>query len=99
MFQVWSDLIIAYRHIINYTSHVFSDSRFVMCSGLCFVLNTVVQASQCGPVYSGPGAEKSRHKLRRSQNESLRRAKKYAVEQCIKSVLLKQTLAHQQQVG
>jgi len=59
----------------------------------------VVQANQFGPVYSGPGAEKSQPKLSRSQKESLRRAKKYAVEQCIKSVMLKQTLAHQQQVN
>jgi len=70
---------------------------FSYTSAVCFVLITV-QASQFGPVYSGPGAGKSCKKLTRTQKESLRRAKKYAVEQCIKSVLLKQTIVHQQQV-
>jgi len=65
----------------------------VLCTSL------VAQSVQCGPVYSGPGAGKSQSKLSRSQKESLRQAKKYAVEQCIKSVLLKQTIAHEKQVG
>jgi len=59
----------------------------------------VPQASQCGPVFSGPGAKKSQRKLNRSEKEALRQAKKYAVAQCIKSVLLKQTIAHQHQVS
>jgi len=71
----------------------------IQCRVLCvFYVWVAVQVDQFGPVYSGPGATKSRHKLTRTQKESLRRAKKYAVEQCIKSVLLKQTIAHQQQV-
>jgi len=61
-------------------------------------VSAVVQAGQFGTVYYGHGASKSKHKLRHSQKEALRRAKKYAVEQCIKAVLLKQTVAHQQQV-
>jgi len=67
-------------------------------SVICCV-SIVVQASQFGPVYSGPGASKSQEKLSRLQKETLREAKKYAVEQCIKTVLLKQTIAHQQQVS
>jgi len=58
----------------------------------------VVQESQYGRVYSGPGASKSKHKLSQKKKDALRRAKKYAVEQCIKTALLKQTIAHQQQV-
>jgi len=59
----------------------------------------VEQVIQSGPVFSGPGAEKLRRKLSRSEKEALRQAKKYAVGQCIKSVMLKQTVAHQQQVS
>jgi len=64
-----------------------------------YVCVLTVHANQFGPVYSGPGASKSEKKLSRSQKEALRQAKKYAVEQCIKTVLLKQTLAHQQHVS
>lgn len=67
-------------------------------STVCFAC-IVLQASQCGRVFSGPGAKRSQLKLSRSQKEALRQAKKYAVEQCIKSVLLKQTIVHQQQVS
>jgi len=62
-------------------------------------VSVVVQQSQFGPVYRGPGASKSQPKLSRSQKEALRQAKKYAVEQCIKAVLLQQTITHQQQVS
>lgn len=37
-------------------------------------------------------------KLTTEQNDSVSKAKKYAMEQSIKMVLMKQTLAHQQQV-
>jgi hypothetical protein len=37
-------------------------------------------------------------KLNKDQSESVAKAKKYAMEQSIKMVLMKQTLAHQQQV-
>ena len=62
-----------------------------------------MQAEQVGPVAAGPGAKKDpKHfvlpKLSHSQQECINRAKKYAMEQSIKSVLVKQTIAHQQQV-
>lgn len=38
-------------------------------------------------------------KLSSEQQDHVTRAKKYAMEQSIKMVLMKQTLAHQQQVG
>jgi len=83
-------LVIFLEHFLRRLCYNASDVR---------VLSIVVQESQYGPVYSGPGASKSKHKLSRSQKDTLRQAKKYAVEQCIKTVLLKQTIAHQQQVG
>ncbi len=55
---------------------------------------------------SGPGAKRdvaasvlgvALPKLERREQEDLARAKKYAMEQSIKYVLMKQTLAHQQQ--
>lgn len=61
------------------------------------------QAPQTGPVVTGPGGKREQRlftpaKLNAEQQESLAKAKKYAMEQSIKSVLLKQTLVHQQQV-
>ncbi|XP_046343819.2 poly(U)-binding-splicing factor PUF60-like isoform X1 [Haliotis rufescens] len=60
------------------------------------------QADQTGSVLEGPGAKRemkpfSLPKLGSSQQDSIARAKKYAMEQSIKSVLVKQTIAHQQQ--
>lgn len=58
-------------------------------------------------VYSGPGARSNTiagilggalSKLSSDQADSVTKAKKYAMEQSIKMVLMKQTLAHQQQV-
>lgn len=61
------------------------------------------QAPQTGPVVTGPGGKREQKlytpaKLNAEQQEALAKAKKYAMEQSIKSVLLKQTLVHQQQV-
>jgi len=59
-------------------------------------------------VYSGPGARNTTipgllgaglPKLTPEQQEAVTRAKKYAMEQSIKMVLMKQTLAHQQLVS
>ncbi|XP_077499609.1 poly(U)-binding-splicing factor hfp isoform X14 [Amblyomma americanum] len=58
-----------------------------------------------GPVLAGPGALKAAPpligfglmKLSPEQLEMVTRAKKFAMEQSIKSVLMKQTIAHQQQ--
>jgi len=62
------------------------------------------QAPQMGEVVSGPGGQREQKlfmpaKLTSSQQEAIAKAKKYAMEQSIRSVLLKQTLAHQQQVA
>ena len=62
------------------------------------------QAEQIGPVLAGPGAKKEMApmvppKLTKDQQDNVQRAKKYAMEQSIKSVLVKQTIAHQQQVN
>lgn len=61
---------------------------------------------QTGPVLAGPGALKTPTgilglglmKLTSEQQEMVTKAKKYAMEQSIKNVLMKQTIAHQQQV-
>ncbi|CAG5040785.1 unnamed protein product [Parnassius apollo] len=70
-------------------------------------LNTpVYDLQQVGDVYTGPGAKCSTlpailggslPRLSSEQSEAVSRAKKYAMEQSIKMVLMKQTLAHQQQ--
>ena len=60
---------------------------------------------QTGPLVNGPGARRDTigglglplPKLSSEQNSAVQKAKKYAMEQSIKMVLMKQTLAHQQQ--
>ncbi|KAH9524855.1 Poly(U)-binding-splicing factor PUF60-B, partial [Bulinus truncatus] len=60
------------------------------------------QSDQSGPLLEGPGAKRdikpfTPPKLTSSQQEDIQRAKKFAMEQSIKSVLVRQTIAHQQQ--
>lgn len=62
------------------------------------------QAAQTGQLLTGPGGAREQKrftmpKLSSSQEDRVKKAKKYAMEESIKSVLLKQTLAHQQQVS
>lgn len=66
-------------------------------------VHIVSQGEQYGPLISGPGAKREPKpiqpaKLSSYQEECINKAKKYAMEQSIKSVLVKQTIAHQQQV-
>ncbi|KAL5022515.1 hypothetical protein ScPMuIL_001670 [Solemya velum] len=61
-----------------------------------------LQADQSGPLMEGPGAKRDQKpftllKLNPTQADSIQKAKKYAMEQSIKSVLVRQTIAHQQQ--
>jgi len=61
------------------------------------------QAAQLGAVINGPGGHREQKlytpaKLSSSQQEAVAKAKKYAMEQSIRSVLLKQTIMQQQQV-
>ena len=71
-----------------------------------FLPGPIYNISQSGPVVAGPGARNitipgllgaGLPKLSREQQDAVTRAKKYAMEQSIKMVLMKQTLAHQQQ--
>ncbi|GIY69060.1 poly(U)-binding-splicing factor PUF60 [Caerostris extrusa] len=63
------------------------------------------KSGQTGPVLAGPGALKTNTgilglglmKLTAEEQEMVTKAKKYAMEQSIKNVLMKQTIAHQQQ--
>ncbi|ESN92996.1 hypothetical protein HELRODRAFT_108224, partial [Helobdella robusta] len=64
--------------------------------------NNVVEEKQVGVVLMGPGARKDQQiydlpKLTSLQKENIQKAKKYAMEQSIRTVLLKQTITHQQQ--
>jgi hypothetical protein len=80
----------------------FPDYRLVFKT-LSYVFSSA-ECAQIGPILSGPGASRSDlkefslPKLTRSQKEAVQRAKKYAMEQSIKTVLLKQTIAHQHKV-
>ncbi|TPP64975.1 Poly(U)-binding-splicing factor PUF60 [Fasciola gigantica] len=63
-------------------------------------LSTIVEPN--GPVYNGPGATKHftpfhLRQLEYHQREAIERAKKYAMEQSIRAVLLKQTQSQQSQ--
>jgi len=60
------------------------------------------QMEQSSKLFDGPGAKRdikpfTPPKLTTAQAEDIQRAKKYAMEQSIKSVLVRQTIAHQQQ--
>ncbi|CAB3260448.1 unnamed protein product [Arctia plantaginis] len=66
----------------------------------------IYDLQQVGDVFTGPGAKCSTlpailggslPRLSSEQSDAVTRAKKYAMEQSIKMVLMKQTLAHQQQ--
>ncbi|KAG8237520.1 hypothetical protein J437_LFUL017570 [Ladona fulva] len=73
-----------------------------------FLPGPIVDLVQTGPLTTGPGAKRDAAvpgllgqgltKLSSDHLEAVARAKKYAMEQSIKMVLMKQTLAHQQQV-
>jgi len=62
------------------------------------------QLEQSGTLIIGPGGKKANidselPRLSSSQESSLKKAQKYAMEQNIKMVLVQQTIAHKQQVG
>ncbi|XP_054717868.1 poly(U)-binding-splicing factor PUF60-like isoform X1 [Uloborus diversus] len=69
------------------------------------MLSAELQLEQTGPVLAGPGALRTPTgilglgltKLTSEQQDMITKAKKYAMEQSIKNVLMKQTIAHQQQ--
>lgn len=72
-----------------------------------FITTPIYELRQVGEVKFGPGARSAllgnlggaMPRLSLEQQETVTRAKKYAMEQSIKMVLMKQTLAHQQQVS
>ncbi|CAF1108474.1 unnamed protein product [Rotaria sordida] len=52
----------------------------------------VIELDQRGPLFKGPGAKRDtgRYKIRLADDENVKRAKKYALEQSVKYVLMKQ---------
>lgn len=78
-----------------------SVRTFLMMYAFC--LDDASQAQQTGLLLAGPGALRASAiaaglvKLTAEQGEMVAKAKKFAMEQSIKSVLVKQTIAHQQQ--
>ncbi|XP_059225487.1 poly(U)-binding-splicing factor half pint isoform X3 [Stomoxys calcitrans] len=70
-----------------------------------YILQPIYDLKQTGDVKFGPGTRSpllgllggALPKLSSEQHEAVSKAKKYAMEQSIKMVLMKQTLAHQQQ--
>ena len=62
------------------------------------------QGQQAGQIVQGPGAKREEKtvrtaKLNSYQQDCVNRAKKFAMEQNIKNVLVKQTIAHQHTVS
>ncbi|XP_072937918.1 poly(U)-binding-splicing factor half pint isoform X2 [Epargyreus clarus] len=87
------------------TSALQPPAAATACAG-SFAAAPLYDLTQVGDVYTGPGAKCSTlpgilggslPRLSAEQAEAVARAKKYAMEQSIKMVLMKQTLAHQQQ--
>ena len=61
------------------------------------------QVKQVGSIVKGPGAKREERmktpaKLSVAQQDIITNAKKFAMDQSVKSVLLKQNIVHQQQV-
>ncbi|CAF2415162.1 unnamed protein product [Rotaria sp. Silwood2] len=52
----------------------------------------IIELNQRGPLFKGPGAkhDTGRYKIRLSDDENIKRAKKYALEQSVKYVLVRQ---------
>ncbi|GAB6031543.1 hypothetical protein CHUAL_009311 [Chamberlinius hualienensis] len=75
------------------------------CEDVVRTPSPMAEMEQMGPVIAGPGAKKDclpligigLQKLTPEQQELVTKAKKFAMEQSIKLVLMKQTIAHQQQ--
>jgi len=85
-----------------YVSPILHRLQFV-CIVLYYALD-VPQLPQSGLVLLGPGGKRAKTeyrlpKLSSSQERAVSKAKKYAMEQNIKSVLVQQTLMQQQQVN
>lgn len=59
----------------------------------------MAEFDQRGPLFRGPGAnrETGRFKIRPTDDENVKRAKKYAMEQSVKYVLVKQQQQQQRQ--
>ncbi|KAJ8921625.1 hypothetical protein NQ315_010534 [Exocentrus adspersus] len=76
--------------------------------GPCEGINYIYDLSQTGEVITGPGAHSNTiagilggalPKLSSDDADAVSKAKKYAMEQSIRMVLMKQTIAYQQQVS
>ena len=59
----------------------------------------VQEFDQRGPLFQGPGSKRDtgRYKVRASDDENVKRAKKFAMEQSVKYVLVKQQQQQQRQ--
>lgn len=83
-----------------------SGAEMVEAQKKSFITTPIYELRQVGEVKFGAGARSAAlgilggalPRLSLEQQETVSRAKKYAMEQSIKMVLMKQTLAHQQQV-
>ncbi|XP_029036809.1 poly(U)-binding-splicing factor hfp isoform X3 [Osmia lignaria lignaria] len=87
-------------------SHIYLMPIFFVGSASEFLPGPIYDLNQIGQVVAGPGAKyltlpgilgAGLPKITSEQQDTVNRAKKYAMEQSIKMVLMKQTLAHQQQ--
>ncbi|TMW47116.1 hypothetical protein DOY81_007804, partial [Sarcophaga bullata] len=82
-----------------------SDSGKTMDTKIPYISQPIYDLKQTGEVKFGPGTRSALlgllggalPKLSSEQHDTVSKAKKYAMEQSIKMVLMKQTLAHQQQ--
>ncbi|XP_037945485.1 poly(U)-binding-splicing factor half pint [Teleopsis dalmanni] len=82
-----------------------SDSGKTSESKIPYISQPIYDVKQSGDVKFGPGTRSALlgllggalPKLSSEQHDTVTKAKKYAMEQSIKMVLMKQTLAHQQQ--
>ncbi|XP_026672508.1 poly(U)-binding-splicing factor half pint isoform X3 [Ceratina calcarata] len=93
-------------NVIAIILRVYLMQIFFVGNATEFLPGPIYDLNQIGQVVAGPGAKyltlpgilgAGLPKITSEQQDTVNRAKKYAMEQSIKMVLMKQTLAHQQQ--
>ncbi|XP_026478113.1 poly(U)-binding-splicing factor half pint-like isoform X2 [Ctenocephalides felis] len=90
--------------VVHQTQEI--EQQFIKGPALPYLTSPLYDIQQTGEVILGPGAHSGTlmsilggalPRLSSDQHDAVAKAKKYAMEQSIKMVLMKQTLAHQQQ--
>ncbi|CAG7683803.1 unnamed protein product [Allacma fusca] len=102
----WITIMVSISNPSSYVDPLLRRQKIEEMSPEEFISIPITDLNQSGPLVAGPGAKRdvaasilgvALPKLERRDQDYIAKGKKYAMEQSIKYVLMKQTLAHQQQ--